>query len=275
MHAAQERELHLAAWFRDRRSVLLGFSGGIDSTYLAAVGSQVLGRDRFLAVIGRSASYPESQWRKARAAASRLGVVVREIDTYEMQLPGYTANPSNRCYFCKRELWRRLVPLAAQLGYAHVIDGTNSDDLTDHRPGRAAAAEHGVLSPLAELGFSKHDVRMALRARGVESWDDPSSPCLSSRVPYGTPIDEEVLLRIERAEDAVRRLGVRGDLRVRSHGELARVELYAGALESCASAGFLEAICSAVRSAGFARVCVDAAGFRSGSLNVLAALNSQ
>jgi uncharacterized protein len=194
---------------------------------------------------------------------------VLEIDTTELDDPRYAANPTNRCYFCKTELWSRLVPVATARGITCVIDGTNADDLTDFRPGGRAALEWGVVSPLAELGFTKSDIRALSRARGIPTWQQPSAPCLSSRIPYGTAVTPARLRRIERAEAALRSLGITGDLRVRFHGDLARVELAQGEISRWLSADAAGRLREVVMAAGFTRVAIDARGFRSGSLNVL------
>jgi uncharacterized protein len=267
---AVDKERALAAWLRERGSVVIGFSGGVDSAYLACVALETLGPARVLAVIGRSPSYPVEQWESARRVADTFAIPVREIDTDEMSDRRYTANPSNRCFFCKSELWSRVVPVARQLGVDAVLDGTNADDLADHRPGAAAGAERGVLSPLALFGFSKAEIRERSRARGLPTWDQPSSPCLASRIPYGTAVTAERLSQIERAERAVRALGIRGDLRVRHHGDLARVELPVTEVERWLAPETSRRLRDAVRgAAGFARVAIDLRGFRSGSLNVL------
>lgn len=267
--SALEREQSLVEWFRRSGSAAIGFSGGVDSTYLAAVAVETLGPQGALAIIGRSASFPESQWRNARTVALSLGIRILEIDTDELADSRYAANPTNRCYFCKSELWTKLGPAARAHTLAVLIDGTNADDLSDHRPGAAAAREHGVRSPLAEIGMTKAQIRERSRARGLPTWSQPSSPCLASRIPYGTPVTTERLRRIERAELALRELGVQGNLRVRDHGELGRVELDGAELDRLVNESQLESVAAAVRAGGFTRVAVDLAGFRSGSLNVL------
>ena len=267
--ADEALEAALVDWFRKRESVLIGFSGGVDSAYLACVAVEALPVDRVLAVIGRSASYPAEQWERARQVAVRFGVPVLEIVTDELNDPRYAANPSNRCYFCKTELWDVLVPVARERGLNCVIDGTNADDVTDHRPGARAAAEHDVRSPLSELGFTKESIRRLSRARGIPTWSQPASPCLSSRIPYGTQVTRERLALIERAEAFLRQAGVTGDMRVRYHGDLARVELSAEMLDHWLGRTARTEIARCVKSAGFDNVAVDARGFRSGSLNVL------
>ena len=265
----EHRELALREWLAAHAPVAIGYSGGVDSAYLAVEARKTLGASGVLAIIGRSASYPEAQWASARAVAREFDVPVLELDTAELDDPRYAANPSNRCYFCKTELWSKLVPAAQSRGFPTVADGTNADDLADWRPGAQAAREHHVRSPLADLGFSKQHIREASRRLGLPTWQQPSSPCLSSRLPYGTGVTRERLHRVERAEAALRELGIAGDLRVRYHEELARVELCADELTRWLEPTRHAALREALLAAGFSRVAIDLRGFRSGSLNVL------
>ena len=271
---ARAKEAALVAWLRARGRVAIGFSGGVDSAYLACVAVDALGGENVLAIIGRSASYPAAQWAAARGVADRFGVPVLEVDTHEMEDPRYAANPSNRCYFCKTELWSLLVPVARERGIETVADGTNADDIAGHRPGAAAANEHGVESPLLIAGLTKAEIRALSQERGIPTWAQPSSPCLSSRIPYGIAVTATRLATIERAEAALRALGIGGDLRVRYHDDLARVELGGAELERWLEPDASERLAAAVRSAGFERVAIDLSGFRSGSLNVLTGVSA-
>ena len=271
---ARAKEQALVAWLRARGRVAIGFSGGVDSAYLACVAVDAVGSENVLAIIGKSASYPAAQWAAARGVADRFGVPVLEVDTHEMEDPRYAANPSNRCYFCKTELWSLLVPVARERGIDIVVDGTNADDVTGHRPGAAAANEHGVESPLLIVGLTKAEIRALSQERDIPTWGQPSSPCLSSRIPYGVAVTATRLAAIERAEAALRALGIVGDLRVRYHDDLARVELGGVELERWLEPDASERLAAAVRGAGFERVAIDLAGFRSGSLNVLTGVSA-
>jgi pyridinium-3,5-biscarboxylic acid mononucleotide sulfurtransferase len=256
----------LRALVRTYPSALVGYSGGVDSALLAVVLRQELGRDRMLAGVGRSASYPMAQWATARAVAQRFDVPLVELDTHELEDPDYLSNPTNRCFFCKTELWRRLVPEARGRGLAVVCDGTNADDLREHRPGYAAGQGAGVRSPLAEAGLTKADVRQAARDLGLPVWDAPAAPCLSSRVAYGIPITSGRLAQVERAEAYLRELGVTGDLRVRHHGDRggARIEVEPRWVPWVTER--LTAVRERLTTLGFAVVEVDPRGYRRGGL---------
>jgi uncharacterized protein len=245
-------------------STLLGYSGGVDSALLAVAARRALGRERFLAVIGRSASYPEVQYDKALEIARTFDLPLLELETRELDDPNYLANPTNRCYFCKSELWSRLGALARERGLATVIDGTNADDLGEHRPGLTAASEQGIRSPLADLGWTKAMVRDAARELGIPVWDAPAAPCLSSRIRYGLGITPGRLRQVELGEAYLRSLGITGDLRVRHRGESASIEVEASQMGRLSDqwprieAHFFEL--------GFERVELDRRGYRRGSL---------
>jgi uncharacterized protein len=244
-------------------SVVVGFSAGVDSSVVAAAAHAALGSDA-LAVTAVTETITPEDLELARAIASRLGMRHELIEYNELDIPLYAENPTNRCYYCKDALYSRLATLAAGRGIQTILDGANADDAGDYRPGRQAAAEQSVRSPLLELGITKAQVRLLAEGYGLSNHDKPSAPCLSSRVPYGTPITRETLERIDRAERALRSLGFR-ELRVRHHDDVARIELpredHARALE------LADAIDSAMRDAGYRYVSLDLRGFRSGSLN--------
>lgn len=267
--AVRQKEATLAAWLRERESVLIGYSGGVDSTYLAVLARQTLGRERVLAVLGRSASVPLEQSAIALRIAAERDIDVQVVETGEVRDPRYAANPVNRCYFCKSVLWETLAPLARARGLKTIVDGTNADDMAEYRPGALAATEHGVESPLVVAGLTKAEIRALSRVHGLPTWSQPSAPCLASRIPYGTEVTEERLRQIEQAEDSLRRLGITGNLRVRHHGAMARVELDAADIDHWLASERAHRMATAVREAGFARVTIDLRGFRSGSLNVL------
>ena len=248
--------------------VLLGYSGGVDSALLAVVASETLGPDRFLAAIGRSPSYPEVQWRNAVDLVARFRVPLLEVHTRELDDPHYLKNGTDRCYFCKSELWTRLEELARRQGFDTVIDGTNADDLGDHRPGLRAGQELGIRSPLAELGWSKDAVRAASRELGLPTWNAPAAPCLSSRVRYGLEITTERLRQVEEGEAFLRSLGVTGDLRVRHHGQHASVEVTEREMPLLRSRW--DVVGRFFTELGFDDVELDERGYRRGRLLALA-----
>jgi uncharacterized protein len=248
--------------------VLLGYSGGVDSALLAVVGTGALGSGRFLAVIGRSASYPEAQRRTAVQLAERFGVPLLALETRELEDPRYLRNDTERCYFCKSELWSRLGEVARRQGFDTIIDGTNADDLGEHRPGLRAGREVRVRSPLAELRWTKQDVREASRELGLPTWDAPAAPCLSSRVRYGLGITAERLGQVEAGEAFLRAQGVTGDLRVRHHGTGASVEVTSAEMAHVRARW--DAVQHFFAGLGFDRVELDPQGYRRGRLLALA-----
>ena len=246
-------------------SCVVAYSGGVDSSVVLAIARQELGV-RALAVIGQSATYAGSELALALAQARTLGVEPRVIPTAELDDPRFADNPSNRCYFCKGELYEKLGALARGEGWATVLDGTNADDLRDHRPGRKAAAEHAVRSPLAECGLTKADVRALAHELGLPSADKPAMPCLSSRFPYGSRITAEQLAQVEAGESWLRARGFH-DVRLRHHGAVARLELETRELARQVEEPLRSACVKELKRLGFAYVALDLQGFRSGSLN--------
>jgi len=271
---AQEKERQLVAWLATRRRVAVGFSGGVDSSYLAAVAVEALGVEHTVAFVGRSDSLSGREEDHALTVARSIGIRVHEVETGELADPRYAANPADRCYFCKHTLWHTLAPLARASGFETLVDGTNADDLGDYRPGGRAAVEQGVLSPLAEMGLTKAEIRDRTKARGWPWWDRPASPCLASRLPYGTAVTRERLRQVETAESGLRDLGVTGNLRVRHYGDVARVELDRDVLAHYESGAAFDAVVRTVTAAGYLHVELDPLGFRSGSLNVLGVIES-
>lgn len=245
-------------------SVLVGYSGGVDSALLAVQARRVLGKARAPAAMGISPSYPEAQRRQALDVAARFDLELVPLDTHEMDDPDYVANSTNRCYFCKRELWTRLTSLAEAMGIAVVADGTNADDLGEHRPGLRAAAERRVRSPLAEAGYTKEDIRREARGLGIPIWNAPAAPCLSSRIRYGLEVTPGRLRQVEQGEALLRALGVAGDLRVRHRGDEARIEALPD--EFARIRTHRGRIAGELLALGFDRVTLDLRGYRRGSL---------
>jgi uncharacterized protein len=246
-------------------SALIAFSGGVDSAYLAIAAAEALGR-RALAVTADSPSYPDTHRRLALSIANDFGFPHEIIHTDELDRPEYRANPANRCYYCKDELYGRLKALAVERGIAVIVDGNNADDRGDYRPGRQAAREHGVRSPLDEADLTKDDIRELARAAGLDSWNEPASACLSSRIPYGNEVSNEVLRQIEQAEDVLRTLGFRV-FRVRHHDTVARLEVARSEMPRALDPEINTQIVAALKALGYQYVSLDLQGYRLGSLN--------
>jgi pyridinium-3,5-biscarboxylic acid mononucleotide sulfurtransferase len=246
-------------------SVLVAYSGGVDSAFLAVTAARVLG-SRSLCVTADSASYPERHRNLATETARTFNLRHEIIRTDEMARPEYRANPANRCYYCKHELYTHLSAIARARGFEAVVDGSNADDRGDYRPGRQAAREFGVLSPLDETGLTKADIRMLAKRAGMSTWDEPASACLSSRIPYHSEVTEEKLRTIEAAERVLRTLGFR-IFRVRHHDTIARLELGRDEIARALDADVSETIDRELRALGYQHVTIDLRGYRLGSLN--------
>jgi pyridinium-3,5-biscarboxylic acid mononucleotide sulfurtransferase len=263
--ARRSREAALVERLRRLPSLIVAYSGGVDSAYLAWAASRVLG-ERALSVTADSASYPARHREMALSIARQFALNHEIIHTAELERPEYRANNPDRCYHCKNELFTHLARLAGERGFAAVADGSNADDRGDYRPGRRAAHELGVISPLDEAGLTKDDVRALSREAGLPTWDEPASACLSSRIPYFSEVTEAKLQVIEQAEEAVRALGFRV-LRVRHHGEIARIEVGRDEMSRLLDPEIAGAVDRALRRLGFRFVTVDLKGYRLGSLN--------
>lgn len=246
-------------------SILLAYSGGVDSTFLLKVAVDTLGNKAF-AVTAKSPVYPAREYLKAREMAQVLGVKLFSLETFEMARAEFTRNFPDRCYFCKTSLFAQLKEIAHLRGIKWVVDGTNFDDLEDFRPGRKAAQDLDIRSPLCEVGLTKEEIRMLSKKLGLPTWDRPSSACLASRVPYGIPLTQEVLERINEAEEFLLSLGLR-QVRVRHHGELARIEVEPADIKKVASASY--EVVAKLKALGYTYVALDLEGYRPGSLNLM------
>jgi uncharacterized protein len=245
--------------------VLVAYSGGTDSAYLAWAASHVLS-DKAVAITADSASIPESHKRDAEAFAGRWGIRHEYIDTYEFDNPAYVQNNPDRCFHCKDELFTRMEEVGRERGVAHIVYGVNKDDLGDYRPGQNAAKLHEVKAPLVEAGLTKAEIRELSRIAGLETWDRPASACLSSRVPYGTPVTKDTVKTVETGEESLKALGFR-QFRVRFHGELVRIEISREELERALSLDVFARITSIFKPLGFHYVTLDLEGYRQGSMN--------
>ena len=262
---ANGKEQDLRRLMRQMANVLVAYSGGVDSSYLAYVANDELGCDA-ICILGLSPSVSKFQKDEALQTAENLGLSFETIKTDEIENEHYSANPANRCYFCKSELYEKLSAIASERSIEFVLDGTNADDLTEIRPGRMAAQEKLVRSPLAEVGLTKNEIRQLSRRAGLSGWEKPASPCLASRIAYGVPVTIERLSKVELAEEALRQLGFR-EFRVRVHGDLARIEISPDELDKALNKEFADLAAERLTAIGFKYVTLDLKGFRSGSMN--------
>jgi uncharacterized protein len=269
-HSSRSKLDQLRALLRARRSALVAFSGGVDSAFVLKVALEELG-ERAVALTAISPSVAPVEQREARELARALGARHLEIESHEMDDPRYVRNPTDRCYFCKSELYAICERARAELGLAVVVDGFNADDRSDHRPGHRAAREKAVLSPLAEAGLTKDEIRAWSNRLGLPTWDKAAMPCLASRLPYGTPVTPERLSQVAAAESALVRLGFR-QLRVRHHGDVARVEIGAAELPRIVDPQVRAEATRALKAIGFRFVVLDLEPFRSGRLNEAAGI---
>jgi len=270
---AEDKELNLRGLMREMQTVLVAYSGGVDSSYLALIATKEL-RKKALCITGLSPSVSQKQREQAAQIAEDFKFNFQIIETDELKNPLYQANPTNRCYHCKTELYGKLAAIAKQNKIEFVLDGANTDDIGDYRPGRKAAAEKTVRSPLIEVGLSKNEIRELSKKHGLPTWNEPSSPCLSSRIAYGVPVTIERLSKVERGEEIIRGLGFR-EFRVRIHEELVRLEIAPHEMERALDLNITEKLAEKFRRLGFKYVTLDLHGYRSGAMNEVLKVKSK